>query len=198
MWFYRFGRDFCRWTVSLLYPIKIFGKENVPLEGSIMICPNHIGELDCVANAISIKRDIHFMAKKELWEVPLLKNFLTWAKAIPVNRGSVSMDTMRTGVKYLKENRALLIYPEGTCFETGDIHPGLAGAGFFVLRTNCLVVPCTIIGPHKLFKKTVVAYGKPMDMTSYRESKASPEVVVAAIMTEIKKLYEKYKHHRGY
>lgn len=196
MWFYRLGREVCRWTVSLLFPIKVIGKENIPLQGSVLICPNHIGELDPIANAISIDRDVHYMAKAELWKIPILKNILDMAGVIPVNRGSVSMDSMRRGLKILKDGKALLLYPEGTCYETGDIHPGLAGAGFFVLRSNCLVLPCTIIGPHKIFKKSIVAYGEPMDMTSFRETKTSPEVVVNAIMTEIKKLYEKHKQLR--
>lgn len=196
MWFYRLGREVCRWTVSLLYPVKVIGKKNVPLDGGVLICPNHIGELDPIANATTIKRDVHFMAKIELWKVPILKRILDLAGVIPVNRGSVSMDSMRRGLKVLKDGKALLIYPEGTCYETGDIHPGLAGAGFFVLRSNCLVLPCTIIGPHKIFRKSIVVYGEPMDMTPYRETKTSPDIVVQAIMSEIKKLYENNKHLR--
>lgn len=176
-----------------LYRIKVIGKENFPKEGGVLLCTNHIDALDPPVVGITCPRTVHFMAKEELFELPLLKSILPRVKAFPVKRGMSDRQAMRKGLSVLKEGNVVGLFPEGTRSKDGQLQKGLAGAGFFALRGNATVMPCAIIGPYKPFRQLKVVYGKPIDMTPYREQKTPVEEVTAVIMDEIRKLIEANK-----
>lgn len=177
-----------------LYRIKVIGKEKFPKEGGVLLCTNHIDNLDPPVVGITCPRPVHFMAKEELFQMPVLKSVLPQVKAYPVKRGMSDREAFRTTIKLLREGNVVGLFPEGTRSKTGELGKGLAGAGFFALKGgDAHVVPCAIIGPYKALKQLKVVYGDPIDMTPYRERKASAEEVTEVIMTEIRKLIEKYK-----
>ncbi len=97
---------------------------------------------------------------------------------------------MRQALKILEEGNTLGLFPEGTRNKTGEVGEGLAGAGFFALRSQAYIVPCAIIGPYKPFKQLKVVYGKPIEMEQYRENKISAKDVTQVIMQEIQKLID--------
>ncbi|PID16651.1 1-acyl-sn-glycerol-3-phosphate acyltransferase [Sporosarcina sp. P34] len=177
-----------------LYRIKVIGKENFPKEGGVLLCTNHIDNLDPPIVGITSPRTVHFMAKEELFDMPILKTVLPKVQAYPVKRGMSDREAFRKTIKLLREDKVVGLFPEGTRSKTGEIGKGLAGAGFFALKGgDAKVVPCAIIGPYKAFSQLKVVYGEAMDMTPYRERKASAEEVTDAIMAEISKLIEQYK-----
>ncbi|WP_303970273.1 1-acyl-sn-glycerol-3-phosphate acyltransferase [Sporosarcina ureae] len=177
-----------------LYRIKVIGKENFPKEGGVLLCTNHIDNLDPPVVGITCPRTVHFMAKEELFDKPILKTLLPQVQAYPVKRGMSDREAFRKTIKLLRDNKVVGLFPEGTRSKTGEIGKGLAGAGFFALKGGeAKVVPCAIIGPYKAFSQLKVVYGEAMDMTPYRERKASAEEVTDAIMAEIAKLIEQYK-----
>ncbi|ARK22868.1 1-acyl-sn-glycerol-3-phosphate acyltransferase [Sporosarcina sp. P26b] len=177
-----------------LYRIKVIGKENFPKEGGVLLCTNHIDNLDPPVVGITCPRTVHFMAKEELFDKPILKTLLPQVQAYPVKRGMSDREAFRKTIKLLRDNKVVGLFPEGTRSKTGEIGKGLAGAGFFALKGgDAKVVPCAIIGPYKAFSQLKVVYGEAMDMTPYRERKASAEEVTDAIMAEIAKLIEQYK-----
>lgn len=181
---------------ALFYPfyrIKVIGKENFPKEGGVLLCTNHIDNLDPPVVGITCPRTVHFMAKEELFELPILKGILPRVKAFPVKRGMSDRQAMRTALSLLKEGKVVGLFPEGTRSKDGQLQKGLAGAGFFALRGDAIVMPCAIIGPYKPLKPLKVVYGKPIDMAPYRERKASAEEVTAVIMEEIAKLIQANK-----
>ncbi|ARF15466.1 MULTISPECIES: lysophospholipid acyltransferase family protein [Sporosarcina] len=177
-----------------LYRIKVIGKENFPKQGGVLLCTNHIDNLDPPIVGITCPRTVHFMAKEELFDKPVLKTLLPKVQAYPVKRGMSDREAFRKTIKLLREDKVVGLFPEGTRSKTGEIGKGLAGAGFFALKGGeAKVVPCAIIGPYKAFSQLKVVYGEAMDMTAYRERKASAEEVTEAIMAEISKLIEQYK-----
>ncbi|PIC56780.1 1-acyl-sn-glycerol-3-phosphate acyltransferase [Sporosarcina sp. P12(2017)] len=177
-----------------LYRIKVIGKENFPKQGGVLLCTNHIDNLDPPIVGITCPRTVHFMAKEELFDKPVLKTLLPKVQAYPVKRGMSDREAFRKTIKLLREDKVVGLFPEGTRSKTGEIGKGLAGAGFFALKGgDAKVVPCAIIGPYKAFSQLKVVYGEAMDMTAYRERKASAEEVTEAIMAEISKLIEQYK-----
>lgn len=109
------------------------------------------------------------MAKEELFSVPVLGKIVPHLNAFPVKRGMSDREALRKGLGILKDGKVLGLFPEGTRSKTGEMGKGLAGAGFFALRSDAHVVPCAIIGPYKAFKKLKVVYGKPIDMESIKE-----------------------------
>ncbi|KXH82035.1 1-acyl-sn-glycerol-3-phosphate acyltransferase [Sporosarcina sp. HYO08] len=190
---YPFGKALCSLIFSPLYRIQVIGKENFPKEGGVLLCSNHISNVDPPVVGLTSPRTVHFMAKEELFHVPVLKNILPNVNAFPVKRGMSDREAFRTALKLLRNGEVVGLFPEGTRSKSGELGKGLAGAGFFALKGNAHVMPCAIIGPYKPFKKLKVVYGKPLDVTSYREQKASAEEVTAAIMDEIRKLIEQNK-----
>lgn len=176
-----------------LYRIQVIGKENFPKEGGVLLCANHIDNLDPPVVGITAPRPVRFMAKEELFQMPVLKGLLPRLHAFPVKRGMSDRQAMRTALSVLKNGEVVGLFPEGTRSKTGELQKGLAGAGFFALRGNAVVMPCAIIGSYKPFRRLKVIYGKPLDMTPYRERKASAEEVTEVIMDEIRKLIEENK-----
>ncbi|WLR46733.1 lysophospholipid acyltransferase family protein [Halobacillus litoralis] len=185
---YKLGKALCSIVLFPMYRIKIVGKKNIPAEGPVIICSNHISNLDPPVVGITSSRNIYFLAKEELFKNPVIGGILKKVHAFPIKRGMRDRNALRKGLDVLKEGHALGLFPEGTRQKNGEIGKGLAGAGFFALRSEAAIVPCAIIGPYKKFKKLKVVYGEPIDMSEYREQKASAQVVTDRIMEEIRQL----------
>ncbi|MCU9613722.1 1-acyl-sn-glycerol-3-phosphate acyltransferase [Caldibacillus lycopersici] len=193
MSFYGFARGVVDVIFTPIYRFKAIGTENVPKDGAVLLCANHIHNLDPIAVGVTTKRHIVFMAKEELFKVPILGNVVKHLQAFPVKRGKGDREALRMGLAALREGKVLGLFPEGTRSKTGEVGKGMAGAGFFALKTDAHVVPCAIVGPYKPFKRVKVVYGKPIDMQPLRERKASAEEVTELIMTHIKEILIQYK-----
>lgn len=189
---YAFAKVAVYGVLKPIYRFEVFGKENFPKEGGVLLCSNHIDNLDPPVVGINAPRPVYFMAKEELFNVPVLGKIVPHLNAFPVKRGMSDREALRKGLGILKEGNVLGLFPEGTRSKTGQLGKGLAGAGFFALRSEAHVVPCAIIGPYKAFSKLKVVYGKPIDMNELRERKASAEETTDMIMSEIRKLIEDY------
>ena len=176
-----------------LYRVKVIGKENFPKEGGVLLCTNHINNFDPPIVGMTCPRPVHFMAKEELFNAPLLKTLLPMVHAFPVKRGMSDRKAFRNVLSVLKSGNVVGLFPEGTRSLTGELQKGLAGAGFFALKGEGVVMPCAIVGPYKPFRRLKVVYGKPMDMTTYREERVPAEEVTRIIMEEISKLIEANK-----
>ncbi|MFZ3588630.1 lysophospholipid acyltransferase family protein [Bacillus sp. DJP31] len=190
---YKAGKAICTGLLKPLYQLQVVGADNIPTSGGVIICSNHIDNLDPPIVGISSTRDIHFMAKDELFRLPILKNLLPSINAFPVKRGVSDKQSLRTALQILKDGKVLGLFPEGTRSKTGELGKGLAGAGFFALRTEAQVIPCAIIGPYKPFKRVVVVFGPPINMQEMRERKGSAEEATELIMDSIQQILQKYK-----
>ncbi len=190
MTFYRFARGVLKIALTPLYRVTISGKEHIPETGGVLLCSNHISELDPPVVGMSFPRDVHFIAKEELFNLPVLNKILPHTNAIPIKRGMSDRNALRKGLGVLKNGHVLGLFPEGTRSRTGELGEGLAGAGFFALRSDAQVIPCAVIGTYKPFSKTKVIFGPPIDMEEFRSKKASPEEVTKVIMAKIKELID--------
>jgi 1-acyl-sn-glycerol-3-phosphate acyltransferase len=171
-----------------MYRIEVIGLEHFPKEGGVLLCTNHIHNFDPLVVGATAPRPVHFMAKEEIFKVPVLGNIVRKCNAFPVKRGMGDREALRAGLKVLKDGNVFGLFPEGTRSKTGEIGKGLSGAGFFALRTEAYVLPCAIIGPYKSFGKLKVVYGKPIAMEEVRSKKASADEATELIMSEIHKL----------
>lgn len=191
---YPLGKLLCSAVFYPLYRIKVIGAKNFPKEGGVLLCTNHIDNVDPPIVGSTCPRPVHFMAKEELFKMPLLKSILPQVNAYPVKRGMSDREAFRNTLKILKSGKVVGMFPEGTRSKTGELGKGLAGAGFFALKGgDAVVVPCAIIGPYKAFRRLKVVYGKPLDLTTYRENRTSAEDMTEIIMSEIQKLIEQNK-----
>mgnify|MGYP001768634174 CR=1 FL=1 len=191
--FYQFARAIVYCFIKPLFRVEVIGKEHFPMDGAVLLCSNHINNLDPPTIGIVSPRQLRFMAKEELFKIPVFSLIVRALGAFPVKRGFSDREALRTGLKILKEREVLAIFPEGTRSKTGELGKGLAGAGFFALRSDCVVLPCAVVGSYKPFRKTKVIFGPAIDFTPYRNKKISAEEATDKIMTEIRKLLEKYR-----
>jgi 1-acyl-sn-glycerol-3-phosphate acyltransferase len=191
--FYSFARGVISAVFKPLYRIQIIGLESFPKDGGVLLCSNHIDNFDPPVVGITCPRPVVFMAKEELFHIPIIKTLIKNANAFPVKRGMSDREALRKGLAALKDNKVLGLFPEGTRSRTGELGKGLSGAGFFALRSNAHVVPCAIIGPYRPFKKLKVVYGEPIGMDRLREEKISIDEATEIIMNHIRDLIEKHR-----
>lgn len=125
-----------------LTKVEMRGLENIPKEGSLIICANHSYLLDAflMANACP-NRQIHFAAKQELFENKFIAFVGKHVEVIPIDRGETSLSTMKTMLKYLKNGEVLGIYPEGTRTKTEDLLEFKSGVTVIAMRTGATIVP---------------------------------------------------------
>lgn len=193
MTFYDFAKSVVSGVFKPLYRIEAIGVENFPKEGGVLLCSNHIHNFDPIVVGIMAPRPVHYMAKEEIFRVPVLGNVVRNCNAFPVKRGFGDREALRAGLKILKEGNVFGLFPEGTRSKTGKLGKGLSGAGFFALRSDAFVLPCAVIGPYKSFNKLKVVYGKPIDISEMRAAKASADEVTELIMSEIQKLINEHQ-----
>ncbi|MFY0757792.1 lysophospholipid acyltransferase family protein [Metabacillus dongyingensis] len=191
--FYHFARGVVASVFFPLYRIEVKGKEHFPKEGAVLLCSNHIDNLDPPTVGISAPRQVHFMAKEELFRIPVLGGIVRKVGSFPVKRGMSDREALRNGLNVLKDGGVLGLFPEGTRSKDGQLGKGLAGAGFFALRSNALVVPCAVIGTYKPFNKVKVFFGEPINLDPLRERKATAEEATELIMSKIAELLEKHR-----
>lgn len=96
------------------YNPKIIGKENIPLEGSIVLAGNHIHLMDQCNVIISTKRKLHYLAKKEYFDDKKVAWFFKFVGCIPVDRSKKDDNAKSKAIEVLNNNHALGIFPEGT------------------------------------------------------------------------------------
>ncbi|TQR04274.1 lysophospholipid acyltransferase family protein [Psychrobacillus soli] len=190
---YSFAKTVVYGILKPIYRFEVIGADKFPKEGGILLCSNHIDNLDPPVVGINAPRPVNFMAKEELFNLPLLKSILPGVRAFPVKRGMSDRDALRRAIKLLKDGEVVGLFPEGTRSKDGQLGKGFSGAGFFALRGEANVVPCAIVGPYKPFRRLKVVYGDAIDMQPYRERKASAEEVTEVIMAHIAELLEQYK-----
>lgn len=146
----------------LLYPLRCEGRENIP-EGPAIVCANHSNYVDPVLIAMSFGRRhmLRFMAKKELFSVPVLGPILRKIGVFPVNRGASDIDAVRTTMKCLKSGDKVLIFPEGTRVSEDDAVAAKTGAVRIASRTKAPIIPVFVPRRKKLFGRVRVRIGKP-------------------------------------
>ena len=150
-----------------IWRIKAVGAENVPLEGAVMFCSNHIAAKDPIMIAAACKRPITFIGKKELFEVPFLGWLIKKLGAIPLDRGGKDVGAIKTAVTALQNDGALAIFPQGHRYpgENPANTPTKNGAALICYRSKCDVIPvCIKTKGHKyrFLRRIEIEFGKPI------------------------------------
>lgn len=187
---YSFCRGALRLIYKLLFRLEAHGLEHIPAEGGVLLCSNHLSNLDPPTIGILLQRKVHFMAKKELFDVFGFGWLIKQLGAFPVKRGGVSKESIKTALTLLREGHVMGIFPEGTRNKGEDASIGKRGAATFALRSDAAVIPVAIIGNYKLFRKMKVVYGPPVDLSAFKEDKGADaaEMATEAIMARIAEL----------
>jgi 1-acyl-sn-glycerol-3-phosphate acyltransferase len=163
-WVFYLGRFLFWLQFTVIGRCRAEGAENIPKEGGVLIAPNHISAWDPPLTGSMMKRPLHFMAKQELFDVPVLGFLIKRTNAFPVKRGKQDMSAMRNAFSLLENGNALLMFPEGTRSKDGKLGKARAGAGMVACHAQVPVVPVKIENADTFFKlkKIRIKYGKPI------------------------------------
>jgi len=151
----------------LFYKIEVRGKENLP-NGPFVLASNHISNWDPVFLYKKLKnKKIRFMAKKELFRVPVVSWLVGLMGAFPVDRGGNDVGAIKKAVNMVKDGECMGIFPQGHRYPEVDPRstPAKNGAALICTKAEADIVPVYIArkdNRHKLFRKTWVVIGDPI------------------------------------
>ncbi|HIZ19916.1 MAG TPA: 1-acyl-sn-glycerol-3-phosphate acyltransferase [Firmicutes bacterium] len=165
----RFLLTFFKPLFWLLFPYKVIGRENVPPEGDptpLMLCPNHISDIDPVFVLMAMKRHVYYMAKAELFRSKLAAWFVGKKfGAFPVKRGAGDTGAIDTAKQIVESGKVLGIFPEGTRSKDGKLGRAKSGAALVASQTGACIVPVAIKTKGqkvRLFRLTTLVFGNPL------------------------------------
>lgn len=170
--FYRFIYTAFGGIVRLIFRIRVVGRENEPEAGGFLVCSNHISAADPVVISAAMQHQVCFMAKKELFKIPLLSQLIRALGTFPVDRKSGDVGAVKHSIRLLEGGRCVGMFPQGTR------HPGedprttsvRNGAAMIAYHANATVLPVYIYrkdNTPKLFRKTTVVIGKPIEFSTF-------------------------------
>ena len=149
----------------------------IPPAGPVLLMSNHIHALDPFSLALcSPKRQIHFLAKKELFQYKWLATILRELHAIPICRGQYDLPAVRKCMKLLQAGEVLGVFPEGTRGDGKQLQHLQSGAAILALRSNATVIPVFIHGKYRLFRGPHIFTGLPIIIDDLRAEDAGRDV----------------------
>ena len=149
----------------------LIGRENIPQKNSYIMVSNHGSLLDPPLLGHALRRNISFMAKAELFKIPLLGFIIKACGAYPVKRGIVDKNTIKTACKKLSNDNCIGIFIDGTRQENGRVNKPKQGAALLAFKNQKLLLPVAIVNSHRLirfkffipfFSKIVIKVGEPV------------------------------------
>jgi 1-acyl-sn-glycerol-3-phosphate acyltransferase len=180
---------------------RVEGAERMPAQGGVLVCSNHVSNLDPpLLPAFLPRSDSWSMAKSEWFARRSLTSWIfSRYHAFPVIRHSADRKALRRATQILRDGHVLILYPEGTRVESGGLQPGEPGAGFLARSTRAPVQPVGLVGTRECFPKgarwprrvpVTIRFGVPFRIPERRAdgSRVENEEATDAIMLAIAEL----------
>lgn len=179
--------------IRMLFPTKIIGKKNIP-KGACIISSNHTSNMDAVMLAVKTWEKKYYLAKKELFKNKLFGFILKKCGAVKIDRQANDVTAIKNCLKILKNNKKLVIFPEGTRvhnenMELGEVKHGVA---MFAIKAKVPIVPMFITKTPKIFRRNRIYIGEPFTLEEFYGKKLTEEElksageIVTAKMQEIR------------
>ena len=196
---------FCHYVIKVVFDMffrgEVVGADHLPEHGGFLLAANHASFLDPPVIGCQISRQIAYFARKTLWKGGFSSWWLDSVGVIPVDRdGGQDVAAIKRVLKALKQERGLILFPEGTRTVDGRLQPAKPGVGFIAIKTQVPVVPVRIFGSYEALGKSrplrlgtpvSVVFGKPIPPSAYDDPKAGKDraqIASERIMAEIAKL----------
>ena len=178
-------------VVKVFLNIRVVNPEKEPDEGGCLICANHVSAADAVVICYAFRKNqAHFMAKKELFKIPLLSGLIKLLGAFPIDRKGSDVGAIKKAISIIKEGKSIGVFPQGHRYPKVDPRgtPAKNGVGLIVSRAECDVVPVYILRKNNtfgLFKKTYVIIGDKIDFASLsdKDNAEKTSIIFDAICT---------------
>lgn len=194
-------------ATRLLFRPWVKGLDNVPAEGAAILASNHLSVSESVFMPAMLKRQVHFLAKKDYFTGAgpkgwITRKFFEATNQLPMDRsgGEASLRSLDAGLEALREGRLLGIYPEGTRSPDGRLHRGKIGVAKLALASGAPVVPIAMIGTDQAqpigrtlprIRRIGMIFGEPLDFSDRAEGVTDARVLRAVtdeIMEAIRRL----------
>jgi len=168
---YSFAKLSCAVPLHLLWRLKVIGEENIPRDGAAIIAANHVSYFDPPAVGVASRRELHYMAKEELFSIPVLGFLISKANSFPVDRKRGDHAAIKRSLEILKKGEALMMFPEGTRNLDGTLRAQL-GIALLVARSGAPVVPAYVSGTRNLrrFPQITVRFGTPLHFDTSKKA----------------------------
>ncbi|MBI5188701.1 MAG: 1-acyl-sn-glycerol-3-phosphate acyltransferase [Nitrospirae bacterium] len=176
--------------------LEVIGSKNVPDKGGVIVAANHVSYLDPLVIGAALKRRATYMAKQELFKIPLIGIFVK-SFSFPVNRDRPQPSTIKEAVSRLKEGELIVIFPEGGRSVDGSLLDAKRGVGIIAAISRMPVVPALIEGTEKALPagrkflrpaKIKVIFGTPIEVKKEEKDRHFQEGISRDIMETIKNL----------
>jgi 1-acyl-sn-glycerol-3-phosphate acyltransferase len=201
--------QFLIWQIASRYfPVRVRGIEHLPKTGGVILAANHGSHLDPPLVAAGLPRQVHFLAKEDLFDHWLLALHLRNVNTHAVARGSGDRGAIRTCVEVLRQGWPLLIFPEGTRSEDGELQQAQNGTAMIALQADVPICPIHIGGTFEAWPRgqkkikrhpISVDIGKPFwpglvaDMASIGDKRVRYDAVTQEMMKRIAALRDQWK-----
>ncbi len=191
--FYTIVKGILSVLIWLFFKFKVFGADNIPKEGGVIIASNHVSYLDIPFLACGIGRSVDFIAKSELFRNRVFGWILKSLGTFPIKRGSIDRWAISEAIKRLRDGRVIVIYPEGARSKDGRLNDPKRGIGMLVALSGARVIPSFIMGTGTVlprgarmirFNPVRLYLGNPLDFTRVTNAKKGKELY-AEISEEI-------------
>jgi 1-acyl-sn-glycerol-3-phosphate acyltransferase len=186
---YRMGYFSFKFIYKVFFRMEVYGRENIPSEGACILASNHSSFLDPPIVGTSHSREMYYFARSSLMRHRSAKILFQLWNCIPVDRDNPSPGTLKQAIHTLKENKALLLFPEGTRSLDGKLQEGKMGIGFIAHKAKVPIIPVYIDGSYEIlpkgskrprFTKLRVRIGKPLGFQDLYQKKGN-DIVYQAI-----------------
>jgi len=153
-WFY----FFCLYVTFVYFKVchraRFLSKDKVPLEGGLVICMNHASFFDPPLAAAGIRpRTTWFLARKTLWKNPFFGKLITALNSIPVDQDRPDMSSLKNMIKKLKQEQAILLFPEGQRTLDGAFCAAQPGVGLIVAKSKKPILPVRVFGSYEAWPR---------------------------------------------
>ena len=163
-----------QFTALNAFGLQVVGRENLIEEGPALIASNHQSFLDPPLVGSCLHREIHYLARKTLFDIPVVGKLLPHLRVVGVDRDGADMSALKSVIRLVKNGDCTIVFPEGTRTSDGKLQPAKAGLGLIIAKTLAPVVPTRIFGAFDAFPRSAklprrapitVVFGKPLRFT---------------------------------
>ena len=149
--------------------LDIVGRENVPPYGPLIVVSNHLSFTDPAVLAVSVPRSLYFIGKKELFSNPVTSYIMRQVHTSPFDRSGLGADTVRTMLRQLAQDKAVVLFPEGHRSPDHTMKEGMLGVAYLALKSQAPILPVGITGTEK-----VSALRMPIPLCRFRANIGQP------------------------
>lgn len=153
LWYHLFKWSIVSPMLGLYFRGRVYGADQVPKTGNLVVVANHASDFDPPLLSAAVRRPVSYMAKEELFNVPVLSQAIQLYGAYPVKRGSADRSAIREAMKQLEQGWAVGIFLQGTRTTDGRIPEPKIGAALIAAKAQAPLLPVSLWGTHRIFQK---------------------------------------------